>query len=111
MKTLSKAATTIHVRLNWPLAGAVALISIGSIALMVLVVLLAMTISSTLAEAQALRMPNGMVQVVTEPQLPLSIHQQTAERRCTTLLLLYEAHRFVDADAERKHEHQTEKYL
>ena len=71
MKTLSKAATTMHVRLNWPLAGAVALISIGSIALMVLVVLLAMTISATLAEAQALRMPNGMVQVVTEPQLPL----------------------------------------
>ena len=71
MKTLSKAATTLHVRLSWPLAGAVALISIGSIALMVLVVLLAMTISSTLAEAQALRMPNGMVQVVTEPQLPL----------------------------------------
>jgi hypothetical protein len=71
MKTLSKAATTLHVRLNWPLAGAVALISIGSIALMVLLVLLAMTISATLAEAQALRMPNGMVQVVTEPQLPL----------------------------------------
>jgi hypothetical protein len=30
-----------------------------------------MTISATLAEAQALRMPNGMVQVVTESQLPL----------------------------------------
>jgi hypothetical protein len=71
MKTLSKAATTLHVRLNWPLAGAVALISIGSIALMVLVVLLAMTISATLAQAQAMRMTNGMVQVVTEPQMPL----------------------------------------
>jgi hypothetical protein len=71
MKTLSKAATTLHVRLNWPLAGAVALISIGSIALMVLLVLLAMTISATLAEAQALRMPNGMTQVVTASQLPL----------------------------------------
>lgn len=71
MKTFSKAATTLHVRLNWPLAGAVALISIGSIALMVLVVLLAMTISATLAEAQALRVPKGMVQVVADPQLPL----------------------------------------
>ena len=71
MKTLSKAATTMDIRLNWPLAGAVALVSIGSIALMVLVVLLAMTISATLTEAQALRMPNGMAQVVTEPQLPL----------------------------------------
>ncbi len=70
MKTLSKAATTMHIRLNWPLAGAVALISIGSIALMVLVVLLAMTISATLAEARALRTPTGMGQVVSEPQLP-----------------------------------------
>ena len=71
MKTLSKAATTVHLKLNWPLAGAVALISIGSIALMVLVVLLAMTISATLAEAQALRMPNGVVQVVADPHVPL----------------------------------------
>ena len=46
-------------------------IAIGSIALMVLVVLLAMTMSATLAEAQALRMPNGMVQVIADPQLPL----------------------------------------
>jgi hypothetical protein len=71
MKTLSKAATNVHLMLSWPFAGAVALISIGSIALMVLVVLLAMTISATLAQAQALRVPGGIVQVVADPQLPV----------------------------------------
>ena len=71
MKTLSKAATNVHLTLSWPFAGAVALISIGSIALMVLVVLLVMTISATLAQAQALRVPHGIVQVVADPHLPL----------------------------------------